>query len=69
VDDALLDGCEQLAEEQGKSRSEALAEAMRFALRQFKLRKIVERGLAETGGPSTPKERAAARRRLGHARG
>lgn len=65
VDDALLDELEQLAEEEGQSRSEAIAAALELALKQKKLRKAVGLLLDETGGAITPKQRAEARRFLG----
>lgn len=65
VDDALLVEIEQLAEEEGQSRSEAIAEALELALRQKKLQRVVARMLDESGGPISVKKRAEARKFLG----
>lgn len=65
VDDTLLEEFEQLAEEEGQSRSEAIAAALELALKQKKLRKAVGLLLEETGGAITAKQRADARAFLG----
>jgi metal-responsive CopG/Arc/MetJ family transcriptional regulator len=66
--DELLEELEQVAQEDGQSRSEALAAALEVALKQRKLRRAVAIMLDETGGPSTAKERAEARKFLGLSR-
>ena len=65
VDDALLAELEELAEEDGQSRSEAIAAALELALKQKRLQRAVTHLLDETGGPITAKQRAEARKFLG----
>jgi metal-responsive CopG/Arc/MetJ family transcriptional regulator len=68
IDDELLADFERLAEEEGQSRSEAIAASLELSLKQMKLRKAVQLMLAESGGPSTAAEKAEARKQLGLSR-
>lgn len=68
VDDELLARFERLASQDGQTRSEAIAASMQLAIKQKLLRMAVETGLDEAGGPTTPAEKNAARKRLGLSR-
>lgn len=68
VDDELLARFEHLASQAGQTRSEAIAASMQLAIKQKLLRMAVETGLEEAGGPTTPAEKNAARKRLGLSR-
>jgi Arc/MetJ-type ribon-helix-helix transcriptional regulator len=65
VDEELLAEFERLAEEEGRSRSEAIAASLELSLKQMKLSKAVALLLHESGGPSTASEKAGARKLLG----
>jgi len=68
VDEELLARFEHLASRDGQTRSEAIAASMQLAIKQKLLRMAVETGLDEAGGPTTPAEKNAARKRLGLSR-
>jgi metal-responsive CopG/Arc/MetJ family transcriptional regulator len=65
VDEDLLAEFERLAEEAGKSRSEAIAASLELSLKQMKLQRAVQLLVQESGGAMTAAEKAEARRLLG----
>ena len=65
VDEDLLAEFERLAEEAGKSRSEAIAASLELSLKQMKLQRAVQLLVQESGGPGTAAEKAEARTLLG----
>lgn len=65
VDEDLLAEFERLAEEAGKSRSEAIAASLELSLKQMKLQRAVQLLVQESGGPMTAAEKGKARRLLG----
>ncbi len=65
VDEDLLGQVDDLAEKQGQSRSEWLAASAEQRIASLKLRRLIHRGLARTGGPSTAEERGRACEELG----
>lgn len=68
VDEDLLAEFERLAEEAGRSRSEAIAASLELSLKQMKLQRAVQLLVQESGGPMTSAEKAEARRLLGLSR-
>jgi len=65
VSEELLEQVDELAQKQGQSRSEWLAASAEQRIASLKLRKLINRGLARTGGPVTSEERRRACEELG----